>query len=108
VTLALHQAGVRLLPGTDTPNPFVVPGVSLHEELAAMVAAGLPTMTVLAGATREAARALGRLGEQGTVEVGKRADLVLLDKDPRRDITATRRIGGVVTQGRWVPTTGQP
>lgn len=76
---ALHAAGARLAVGTDTPNAFVVPGFAMHEELANFVVAGVPPFAALAAATHEAARLMGASNEFGTVEVGKRADLLLLD-----------------------------
>jgi imidazolonepropionase-like amidohydrolase len=100
---ALHRAGARLLLGTDTPNPFVVPGFSVHEELAALVAAGMPPAAALAAATREPARFLGRLDEAGTVEAGKRADLLLLDANPLDEVAHAARPAGVMLAGRWLP-----
>jgi imidazolonepropionase-like amidohydrolase len=100
---ALHRAGVPLLLGTDTPQPFVFPGASLHDELANYVAAGLTPGEALALATREPARFLGQQQAWGTIERGKRANLLLLDADPLADIAATRRIAGVVSGGRWLP-----
>lgn len=99
---ALHEAGAGLLVGTDTPNPFVVPGVSVHEELTRLVAAGLQPEDALAAATREAARFLGVLEEVGTVEAGKRADFVLLGANPLEEIGNTRRIEGVMARGTWL------
>ena len=99
---ALHEAGAGLLIGTDTPNPFVVPGFSLHEELANHEAAGIERMRILELATREAARFLGDLLETGTVEAGKRADLLLLDADPRESLATLRRPVGVMAAGRWL------
>ena len=98
---ALHRAGAGVLAGTDTPNPFVVPGASLHEELERLVAAGLSPYDALAAATSEAGRFLGE--EIGTVEVGAVANLVLLDGDPLRQVADTRRIDGVMLRGRWLP-----
>ena len=103
VVAAFHRAGVDLLVGTDTPQPFVVPGASVHEELAGFVAAGLSTEQALAAATREAARFVGQESIWGTVEAGKRADLLLLETNPLADIQATRGIVGLVAQGRWLP-----
>jgi imidazolonepropionase-like amidohydrolase len=97
-----HRAGVRMLVGTDSPQPFVVPGASVREELANLVAAGLSTEQALAAATRDAARFLGQESVWGTVEPGKRADLLLLEANPLADIEATRGIVGLVAQGRWL------
>lgn len=102
VVRAFHRAGVRMLVGTDTPQPFVVPGASVHEELANFVAAGLSPEQALAAATREAARFVGQESLWGTVEPGKRADLLLLEANPLVDIAATRRIAGLIAQGRWL------
>jgi len=102
VVREFQRAGVRLLVGTDTPQPFVIPGVSVHEELAALVAAGLSPEQALAAATRDAARFVGQGSLWGSVEPGKRADLLLLEADPLSDISATRRIQGLVARGRWL------
>ncbi len=99
---AFHRAGVPLMTGTDTPNPFVFPGSSMHDELANYVAAGLTPAEALTLATREPARFLGQSQAWGTIEAGKRANLLLLDANPLEDISATRRIAGVVIGGRWL------
>ena len=103
LTRMLHSAGVRLLVGTDTPNPFVIPGFSLHEELQNFVAAGFTPSAALAAATRDAAQFLGDLEEWGTLESGKRANLLLLDADPSGSIENLRQITGVMVGGRWLP-----
>jgi hypothetical protein len=100
---AYADAGLPVFAGTDTLVPGVVAGVSLHDELEALVAAGLTPQEVLVTDTRRAAEFLGVSGDRGTVEVGKRADLLLLDADPMADIANTRRIAGVVAGGRWLP-----
>jgi imidazolonepropionase-like amidohydrolase len=92
----LHQAGVPILAGTDANEsagtPARVPhGQSLHRELELLVDAGLSTREALLAATALPARYFG-LGDRGTIEPGKRADLVLLDDDPLADIRATRSI----------------
>ena len=94
----LHAAGAPLLAGTDTPNAFVMPGFALHDELELMVRAGLSPAAALRTATWEPARYFGREKEFGTV-----ADLVLLDANPLEDIRNTRKIAGVVANGRWIP-----
>ncbi|MEV8346008.1 amidohydrolase family protein [Streptomyces niveus] len=98
----LHGAGVPLAAGTDTGTGYLVPGFALHDELALLVAAGLTPAEALRTATRDAARALG-LPAVGTVARGQAADLLVLDADPLRDIRNTRRIHGVVVDGRWIP-----
>ncbi|MHC4993623.1 MAG: amidohydrolase family protein [Planctomycetota bacterium] len=96
----MHRAGVRFLAGTDTANPFCLPGFSLHDEMALLVDAGLSEMEALQAATRNPAEFMGRLGDLGTVEPGKLADLVLLDANPLEDIDHTTRIASVVFNGR--------
>jgi imidazolonepropionase-like amidohydrolase len=99
----LHAAGVPFLAGTDTPAGVdVIPGPSLHHELARFVDAGLTPLEALQTATINPARFLGRLADLGTVEPGKLADLVVLDADPRVDIASTRAIAAVVLAGRYL------
>ena len=93
------MAGVTTLPGTDVGVPFQVPGFSLHDELSLLAKAGLSNMDVLQAATRNPARAFG-LTDQGTIEPGMRADLVLLDANPLDNIDNTRKIRMVVARGR--------
>lgn len=100
---ALHEAGAGLLVGTDTPNPFVVPGFAVHEELQELVEAGLTPAEALAAATVAPARALGLDETIGTVEVGKAADLVLLRANPVEEIGNSTRIAGVMAGGNWYP-----
>ncbi len=99
-TRELNDAGVKLLAGTDTPQPFVYPGFSLHDELALLVQAGLTPLAALRAATYNPAEYLGALDSLGTVSSGKIADLVLLDADPLADIGNTRRISAVIANGR--------
>jgi imidazolonepropionase-like amidohydrolase len=96
----LHEAGVRLTVGTDTPTPWIVPGVSVHDEMALLASAGIPPLAVLRMATHEAAAALGREDELGLVREGFVADLVVLADDPSAAIEATRSIELVVQGGR--------
>jgi len=98
---AMQAAGVGILAGTDTPNPYCFPGFSLHDELGLLVKAGLTPMQALQAATLSAARFLGKEKDFGTVEPDKVADLVLLDADPLADIGNTRRIAGVVFAGHF-------
>jgi hypothetical protein len=96
----LHAAGARILAGTDAFDAFVIPGHSLHQELEAMVRGGLTPLDALRMATVEAARYRGSRQTEGTLEPGKRADLILLDGNPVAEITNTRRIHAVMAGGR--------
>lgn len=99
----LNRAGVPILPGTDLGARLIYPGWSLHEELELLVSeAGLSPAAALGAATRGAARLLGLEAELGSVEPGKRADLVLLAADPLAAIANTRRIEAVVLNGRFL------
>jgi hypothetical protein len=99
----MRRAGVRFLAGTDTPNPFVFPGFSLHDELALLVQAGLTPLEALQAATRNPAEYFNQLSSFGTVEQGKWADLVLLEADPLVNITNTKKIAAVVIGGKLIP-----
>ncbi|MCK2245090.1 MULTISPECIES: amidohydrolase family protein [unclassified Crossiella] len=96
----LHKAGVGVIGGTDCGNPYCFPGSGLHDELERMVAAGLSPMAALQTVTRDAARYVGLASSVGTVSVGKKADLLVLDADPLASIANTRRIHSVVSRGR--------
>jgi imidazolonepropionase-like amidohydrolase len=96
----MRRESVPLTTGSDLASPWVIPGVALHQELALLVSAAISPNEVLRMATRNGAEALGLLGESGTVEPGKRADLVVLEADPLRDIRNTTRIRYVVLGGR--------
>jgi len=96
----MYRAGVPILAGTDAMNPQCFPGFGIHDELALLVDAGLSPIAALQAATRNAAEFMGQLDRRGTIEVGKTADLVLLDKDPLADIHNTRSIQAVVLSGK--------
>lgn len=99
----LSPAGrARVVAGSDTSNAFVVPGISLHRELELLVDSGFSPAEALFAATRTAASFLGQAGVLGTVEPGKAADLVVLARDPRGSISATRDIEVVIRAGRLV------
>jgi len=99
VVRELHKAGVTILAGTDVGTSYQITGISLHDELALLVQAGLSPMAALQAATRNPARAFN-LADQGTIEPGMRADLVLLDANPLENIDNTRKIREVVARGR--------
>ncbi len=98
---ALHRAGAKLLLGTDAGNPFVFPGYSAHQELGYMVRAGLSAYEALRTATVNAAESLGQLDRWGTVEVGKVADLILVEANPLDDVRNLGSQQGVMLRGRW-------
>ncbi len=100
---ALHDAGAGLLLGSDAPQMYNVPGFATHRELEALVASGLTPYQALETGTRNVAVFWGTLAETGTIEAGKRADLVLLDANPLADIRHTTRRAGVMLRGRWLP-----
>ncbi|MGE0555064.1 MAG: amidohydrolase family protein [Gemmatimonadales bacterium] len=101
--VALHGAGAKLLLGSDSPQIFSVPGFSLVHEVKAMVGAGLSPYAVLEAATRNSAEYFGHQAEFGTVETGKRADLILAEGNPLEDIANLHRQAGVMVRGRWLP-----
>lgn len=101
LTKALHDAGARVLLGTDTANPFVIPGFSIHEELQNFVDAGLTPYQALKAGTSDAAEFLKKQDEFGTVAVGRRADLILLEANPLDDVRNAARRVGVMVHGRW-------
>ena len=97
----LHRAGVPFLAGTDTaPGVYIMPGFSLHDELANFVEAGFTPMEALQTATSNPAKFLGMESSIGSIETGKIADLVLLNANPLDDIHNTQKINAVIVNGR--------
>ena len=102
---ALHDNGAGLLLGSDAPQIYNVPGFAIHRELQYLVDAGLTPYEALLTGTVNPALFFNRADRAGTVEIGKEADLVLLDANPLDDISAARRVHGVMLRGRWVSNT---
>lgn len=94
----LHDAGVRIVAGTDTPSPSLVPGFSLHQEMELMVRGGMDPVDVLASATSAPAELLDR-DDLGVVREGATADLLLVDGNPLTEIGDTRRVKTVLKGG---------
>jgi imidazolonepropionase-like amidohydrolase len=105
MTKALHDNGARIILGSDTDNPYLVPGASLLDELDYLVQAGFSPYEAIAAGTRNAAEALERLDELGTIAEGKRADLILVTANPLEDVRHVRHQEGVMVGGRWLPRT---
>ena len=100
--VALRDAGAGLLLGSDSPQIFNVPGFAIHRELEYLVDAGLTPFEALQTGTVNPAEFFGARESVGTVEPGMVADLILLDANPLQAIGNTRRIHGVVANGRWL------
>jgi hypothetical protein len=105
IVALFHQEGAPLLLGTDTSVRFVIPGFSVHQELANFVDAGLRPFEALRCATSEAARFLEQEDEWGTVTVGKQANLLLLNKNPFADIRSVNDVNAVVINGFFLSRT---
>jgi imidazolonepropionase-like amidohydrolase len=108
VVKVLHDSGAGLLLGADAnSNPLFgslpKPGSGVHQELEALVGAGLTPYQALATGTKNVAQYFGTLDSTGTVAVGKRADLVLLRGNPLEDIRNMAQPAGVMLGGRWLP-----
>ena len=99
----LSDGGVLILMGSDAPQLYSVPGYSLQHEMESMVAVGMTRFQVLQSGTVNVAKFYKLENEAGTVAVGKRADLLLLDANPLADIKNMARKAGVMVRGRWLP-----
>jgi imidazolonepropionase-like amidohydrolase len=103
---ALADADAPLLMGTDSPQLFMVPGFALHRELGIVAAAGLTPFQIYASGSRNVARYvaehLKQDGSFGTIAVGQRADMVLLEANPLETVDNLTRRSGVMVQGRWL------
>lgn len=102
LTLALHEAGAPIALGSDAPQFFNVPGFSIHHEMRMMEDAGLTPYEVLATGTRAPADYFDEAGNFGTVEPGRRADLILLEANPLDDLANVQRRAGVMVRGQWL------
>jgi imidazolonepropionase-like amidohydrolase len=103
LTKALYDGGARILLGTDCPNPLIVPGFSIHEELRNFTDAGLTPYQAIKAGTHDAAEFFDALDQWGTVAVGRRADLILLEANPLDDVGNLVKRTGVMVRGKWFP-----
>lgn len=102
LTKAFHDKGGKLLAGSDTIIPGLVPGFALHRELKELVDVGLTPYEALRTATTRPFEYLGESDKAGTIEVGKQSDLVLVDENPLKDISGASKVAGVLMRGRWI------
>jgi hypothetical protein len=102
LTKMLYDNGVTILSGSDIPNFELVPGASLHYELELLVEAGIPPLEVIKIATRNGAQALGIEKDVGTIVPGKQADMMILSDNPMDDISNTKKIEAVISDGQFV------
>ena len=96
----LYKAGVLIAVGTDAGNPGTLPGISIYDELERMQLAGIEAEDLIVMATKNGAIAMDRIDDFGTLETGKMADLIILDKDPGKDISNMRSITHVMRGGK--------
>jgi imidazolonepropionase-like amidohydrolase len=102
LAVLLHKSGVRLLAGTDAVTDYCLPGFALHDELALLVKGGLSPGEALRTATLNPAEFLGLEKDLGSIAIGKRADLVLLERNPLNDIHNTTSVWGVIRAGQYL------
>ncbi len=95
--------GGKIMAGSDSPDVYLAYGFAMHRELQSLVEAGLTPYEALAAGTRVPAEYLDPAKTFGTIAVGKRADLVLLEGNPLEAIGNTRKIAGVMARGMWLP-----
>ena len=101
IVKAIYDAGGKIMAGSDTPEWLMLYGHTLHLELIDLRDAGLSNYATLETATRNPATFLGLLDKTGTIEKGKRGDLVLLEANPLEDIAHTQKRAGVMIKGRY-------
>jgi imidazolonepropionase-like amidohydrolase len=98
---AIYDAGGRIMAGSDTPEFLWLYGFTMHRELKALQEAGLSNYAALEAATKNPSMFFGTLDKVGTVEKGRRADLILLDANPLENISNTERRAGVMLKGKY-------
>jgi imidazolonepropionase-like amidohydrolase len=99
----LHSGGVPILLGSDAPQQFSVPGFSIHREMKRMLDAGMTPHDIITSGTADVGEHFKSHDAFGTVALGKRADLILLEANPLEDLANIERRSGVMVRGRWLP-----
>lgn len=100
---ALHDGGVGILLGSDAPQQFNVPGFSIHREMKSMADAGMGVFDIVKSGTASVGQYFKGQDAFGTVGVGKRADLILVDGNPLESLANIEKQSGVMVRGRWLP-----
>lgn len=95
-----YENGIRMVIGSDLPNPWVIPGISLYQEMQLMSQANIPNYEILKMCTINAAEALNISDKKGSLQVGKYADIIVLDKNPIADIQNIRTIQTIFKKGK--------
>jgi imidazolonepropionase-like amidohydrolase len=103
VLKALHEGGIRILLGTDAPQQFSVPGYSIHREMALMTKCGFTPYQIIHSGTKNVGDYFKGKDDFGVIETGKRADLILVEGNPLRDVGNIARRAGVMVRGQWLP-----
>ena len=103
ILAALHEGGANIALGTDSPQIFSVPGFAMYHEMALYAEVGMTPYEVLEIGTRRPAEYFDAADQFGTIAVGRRADLILLEANPADDIGSVRNRVGVMVNGRWIP-----
>jgi imidazolonepropionase-like amidohydrolase len=98
----LYLAGVHVVAGTDSLNPMIIPGASLHDELSNLVEAGLTPYQALRAATADPAAYVPEFSDVGILAPGRVANAVLVDADPLQDVRALRAPDAVMINGNWM------
>lgn len=99
---ALHAGGVGVLLGSDAPQQFNVPGFSIHREMQRMAEIGMSAYEIIKSGTANVGQYFKAQGNFGTIAVGKRADLILVDANPLQDVANAAKRSGVMVRGRWL------
>ena len=100
---ALQDGGVRILLGSDAPQQFNVPGFSIHREMRRMADAGISAYEVVKSGTANVGQYFKAQDAFGTIAVGQRADLILVDANPLENVSNVEKRSGVMVRGRWLP-----